>query len=61
MITSPRIGNNGLAHFLERSASPIVRATVASFGFVYIHPMANGATQTLPHTLNISQKSSTPR
>jgi hypothetical protein len=35
---------SGLAHFLERSqgASSIVRAAVASFGFVYIHPMADG-------------------
>lgn len=35
---------SGLAHFLERSqgTSSIVRAAVASFGFVYIHPMADG-------------------
>ncbi|MFX8891548.1 Fic family protein, partial [Acinetobacter baumannii] len=35
---------SGLAHFLERSQgkSSIVRAAVASFGFVYIHPMADG-------------------
>lgn len=35
---------SGLTHFLERSqgASSIVRAAVASFGFVYIHPMADG-------------------
>lgn len=34
----------GLACFLERSqgASAILRAAVASFGFVYIHPMADG-------------------
>lgn len=34
----------GLATFLERTAgqSPVMRATVAAFGFVYIHPMADG-------------------
>jgi hypothetical protein len=34
----------GLAHFLERTAgaAPIVRAAAASFGFVYVHPMADG-------------------
>jgi Fic/DOC family len=34
----------GLAHFLNatHAESPIVRASVASFGFVYIHPMADG-------------------
>lgn len=34
----------GLQQFLARtnSRSPIVRAAVASFGFVYIHPMADG-------------------
>ncbi len=33
-----------IAHFLERSqgVSSIIRAAVASFGFVYIHPMADG-------------------
>ena len=38
---------SGFAHFLERSqgASSIVRAAVASFGFVYIHPMADGRWQ----------------
>lgn len=35
---------SGLAHFLERSqgTSSILRAAVASFGFIYIHPMADG-------------------
>ncbi|MEN9864772.1 MAG: hypothetical protein RL748_362 [Pseudomonadota bacterium] len=34
----------GLAHFLERTTGgpSIVRAAVASFGFVYVHPMADG-------------------
>ena len=34
----------GLKKFLSRTKnrSPIVRASVASFGFVYIHPMADG-------------------
>ncbi|CAK0746322.1 Cell filamentation protein Fic [Gammaproteobacteria bacterium] len=34
----------GLAYFLERTqgGSAIVRAAVASFGFVYVHPMADG-------------------
>ncbi|MBI3146199.1 MAG: Fic family protein [Pseudogulbenkiania sp.] len=34
----------GLARFLERTrgGSPIVRAATASFGFVYVHPMADG-------------------
>ena len=35
---------NGLREFLSRTRqrSPILRAAVASFGFVYIHPMADG-------------------
>lgn len=35
---------DGLACFLERTrgCSSIVRAAVASFGFVYVHPMADG-------------------
>lgn len=35
---------NGLQAFLARTRgrSPIVRAAVASFGFVYVHPMADG-------------------
>ena len=35
---------HGLQDFLARTrgASPILRAAVASFGFVYIHPMADG-------------------
>jgi hypothetical protein len=35
---------SGLAHFMERTrgVSPITRAAVVSFGFVYIHPMADG-------------------
>jgi len=34
----------GLAGFLDRTpgGSPIVRAAVAAFGFVYVHPMADG-------------------
>ncbi|MBI3773301.1 MAG: Fic family protein [Gammaproteobacteria bacterium] len=34
----------GLATFLDRTrgGSPIIRAATASFGFVYIHPMADG-------------------
>ncbi|CAB3732886.1 Fic family protein [Paraburkholderia rhynchosiae] len=34
----------GLSQFLERTArgAPIVRAAAASFGFVYVHPMADG-------------------
>lgn len=34
----------GLATFLDRTAgqSPLMRAAVAAFGFVYIHPMADG-------------------
>ena len=34
----------GLSQFLERTSgcAPIMRAAVASFGFVYIHPMADG-------------------
>ena len=34
----------GLADFLERTGggAPIVRAAVASFGFVYIHPLVDG-------------------
>jgi len=34
----------GLGSFLERTrgGSPLVRAAVASFGFVYVHPMADG-------------------
>lgn len=34
----------GLAVFLDRTggASPIIRAAVAAFGFVYVHPMADG-------------------
>ena len=34
----------GLATMLERThaAAPIVRAALASFGFVYVHPMADG-------------------
>lgn len=35
---------NGLQLFLERTRgqSPVLRCAVASFGFVYIHPMADG-------------------
>lgn len=35
---------NGLATFLERTAgqSPVMRSAVAAFGFVYIHPLADG-------------------
>jgi hypothetical protein len=35
---------NGLRVFLERThgQSPVMRAAVASFGFVYIHPLADG-------------------
>lgn len=35
---------SGLSRFLERTrgGSPIVRAATASFGFVYVHPMADG-------------------
>jgi len=35
---------NGLSETLSKTHgnSPIVRATIASFGFVYIHPMADG-------------------
>lgn len=34
----------GLDAFLQftRGASPVIRAAVASFGFVYVHPMADG-------------------
>ncbi|CAD6542545.1 hypothetical protein LMG28727_04022 [Paraburkholderia kirstenboschensis] len=34
----------GLCQFLERTSegAPIVRAAAASFGFVYVHPMADG-------------------
>lgn len=34
----------GLAAFLDRTAgqSPVMRSTVAAFGFVYIHPLADG-------------------
>ncbi|WP_144139774.1 Fic family protein [Paraburkholderia sp. BCC1884] len=34
----------GLSRFLERTrgGAPIARAAVASFGFVYVHPMADG-------------------
>ncbi len=34
----------GLATFLDRTAgqSPVMRAAVAAFGFIYIHPMADG-------------------
>jgi hypothetical protein len=34
----------GLARFLERTrgGAPIVRAAIASFGLVYVHPMADG-------------------
>lgn len=35
---------DGLATFLDRTVgqSPVMRAAVAAFGFVYIHPMADG-------------------
>jgi len=35
---------DGLEQFLRRTAgrSPLVRAATASFGFVYIHPLADG-------------------
>lgn len=35
---------NGLAEFMRRTVggSPVIRSAVASFGFVYIHPMADG-------------------
>lgn len=34
----------GLSQFLQRTSAthPIIRAAVASFGFVYVHPMADG-------------------
>ena len=35
---------DGIGRFLDRTAgqSPVMRAAVASFGFVYIHPLADG-------------------
>ncbi|PYD74536.1 Fic family protein [Novacetimonas pomaceti] len=45
---------DGLAVFLEKTQgqSPILRAAVASFGFVYIHPLADGNGRTHRYLIN---------
>ncbi|KXV21757.1 cell filamentation protein Fic [Gluconobacter oxydans] len=45
---------DGLVAFLEKTKgqSPILRAAVASFGFVYIHPLADGNGRTHRYLIN---------